>query len=95
MERFYKNIVATPERLRGTIKVMVKEICAELMPRKEEIYFLTIDEAAQRLRISRGTLYNRIYDGSIPSYTIGRRRLIKVQDIDEYLNSQHDDDYDY
>jgi excisionase family DNA binding protein len=37
---------------------------------------LTVEQAARLLGISRGLAYQGVRDGSIPSISIGRRRLI-------------------
>ena len=46
---------------------------------------LTVDEAAERLRVSRWTLYNLIRSNQLRTIKIGRRRLIPVNALDEYL----------
>ena len=46
---------------------------------------LTVDEAAQRLRVSRWTLYNLIRSNQLRTVKIGRRRLIPVDALAEYL----------
>jgi excisionase family DNA binding protein len=38
--------------------------------------FLTVDEAAQVLRIGRNTMYDRIADHSLPGVRLGRRIVI-------------------
>ncbi|MGI5224045.1 helix-turn-helix domain-containing protein [Actinoallomurus sp. CA-142502] len=46
---------------------------------------LTVDEAAERLRVSRWTLYNLIRSNQLRTVKIGRRRLIPVSAITECL----------
>jgi excisionase family DNA binding protein len=46
---------------------------------------LTVDEAAERLRVSRWTLYNLIRTNQLRTVKIGRRRLIPVSAITECL----------
>lgn len=47
---------------------------------------LTVDEAAERLRVSRWTLYNLIRSNQLRTVKIGRRRLVPVDALAEYLN---------
>jgi excisionase family DNA binding protein len=42
-------------------------------------------EAAKALGISRGHLYQLLKEGRLPSFTLGRRRLIRVCDIVDFL----------
>ena len=44
-----------------------------------------VNEAAQALGVGRSTLYKLINDGALPSTTIGSRRLIFRQDLDEFV----------
>ena len=46
---------------------------------------LTVDEAAERLRVSRWTLYNLIRSNQLRTVKIGRRRLIPVAALADYL----------
>lgn len=47
---------------------------------------LTVDEAAERLRISRWTLYNLIRSNQLRTMKIGRRRLVPAAAITECLD---------
>ena len=47
---------------------------------------LTVDEAAERLRVSRWTVYNLIRSNQLRTVKIGRRRLVPVSSIAECLN---------
>ncbi|MFF5265428.1 helix-turn-helix domain-containing protein [Actinomadura viridis] len=49
---------------------------------------LTVDEAAERLRVSRWTLYNLIRSNQLRTIKIGRRRLVPVNALAECLD-QH------
>jgi excisionase family DNA binding protein len=42
-------------------------------------------EAAKALGISRGHYYQLLKEGRLPSITLGRRRLTRVCDIEEFL----------
>ncbi|WP_018653809.1 helix-turn-helix domain-containing protein [Actinomadura flavalba] len=46
---------------------------------------LTVDEAAERLRVSRWTLYNLIRSGQLRTVKIGRRRLVPINALSECL----------
>ncbi|MFI0480507.1 helix-turn-helix domain-containing protein [Actinomadura sp. 9N215] len=52
---------------------------------------LTVDEAAERLRVSRWTLYNLIRSNQLRTVKIGRRRLVPVDAIAELLNELTED----
>lgn len=43
---------------------------------RPDIQMHRIDDAAAISRLSRGTIYNRIKDGSLRSVKVGKRRLI-------------------
>ncbi|GLY78472.1 helix-turn-helix domain-containing protein [Actinoallomurus iriomotensis] len=47
---------------------------------------LTVDEAAERLRVSRWTVYNLIRSNQLRTVKIGRRRLITAAAITECLD---------
>ncbi|GLZ15073.1 hypothetical protein Acsp04_53080 [Actinomadura sp. NBRC 104425] len=47
---------------------------------------LTVDEAAERLRVSRWTLYNLIRSNQLRTVKIGRRRLVPVDALTECLD---------
>ncbi|MGW5411756.1 helix-turn-helix domain-containing protein [Actinomadura geliboluensis] len=47
---------------------------------------LTVDEAAERLRVSRWTLYNLIRSNQLRTVKIGRRRLVPVNALAECLD---------
>ncbi|MEV5570522.1 helix-turn-helix domain-containing protein [Spirillospora sp. NPDC052269] len=46
---------------------------------------LTVDEAAERLRVSRWTLYNLIRSNQLRTVKIGRRRLVPVEALADYV----------
>ncbi len=49
---------------------------------------MTVEETIRALRLGR-TLVNQILrDGTLPSYKIGRRRLIRRQDLERFIQ-QH------
>jgi excisionase family DNA binding protein len=44
----------------------------------------TIKEAADALRVSRGTIYNAINDGALQSVKLGRRHLIPYDELKRF-----------
>ena len=44
-----------------------------------------VDEAAEALRISRSVIYELIRSGQLRTVKVGRRRLVPVQALDEYV----------
>ena len=58
----------------------------------DEPLVLTVDEAAELLRISRGSAYEAVRTGQIPSVRIGRRILISRQLLLEQITEKGTDD---
>lgn len=53
---------------------------------------LTVLEAAQLLSISKPVIYRFIHTGQLPSYRIGRRRLIRREALEQFqkdLEARH------
>ena len=50
----------------------------------------TVDEAAQALRLSRSALYELIRSGRLRSVKAGRRRLVPVEALAEYVATLRD-----
>lgn len=48
---------------------------------------LTVEEAAELLRLGRTRTYQLVMSGRIPSVTIGRRRLVLRAGLEEYVRS--------
>jgi excisionase family DNA binding protein len=48
---------------------------------------LTVEEAARRLSIGRTTMYALISGGDVETVTIGRRRLIPPECLDDYVKT--------
>jgi putative molybdopterin biosynthesis protein len=53
---------------------------------QEEFY--TVDELAQRLRVSRETIVNWLKKGVIASYKVGRQWRVSHTDFEQYMKSQ-------
>jgi len=47
---------------------------------------LTVEEAAELLRLGRTTAYELVMRGLVPSVKIGRRRLIVRRGLEEFVN---------
>lgn len=58
----------------------------------DEPVVLTVDETAKLLRIARGTAYEAVRTGQIPSVRIGRRILISRQLLLEQITTKGTDD---
>lgn len=54
----------------------------------EDRIALTVEEAAQRLGLTRKALYAHLAAGHIPSVRLGRRRLIPVAALEKWLTEQ-------
>ncbi len=50
--------------------------------------FISVEQAAEWTALSVSTIRRRIRDGGLPSYRVGRRRLLKGCEVMEYLNSR-------
>lgn len=57
-----------------------------LDPSSSALGSTTVDEAAERLRVSRWTLYNLIRSNQLRTVKIGRRRLVPVNALIEYID---------
>lgn len=51
--------------------------------------FLTAQEAAERMRISKMTVYRLIKAGKLPAVRIGRSYRVREEDLDRYLESSY------
>jgi excisionase family DNA binding protein len=46
---------------------------------------LTVDEAAEKLRVSRSLIYGQMRDGRLRGIKIGRRRLIPASEVERLI----------
>ena len=53
--------------------------------------FLTASEAAERMRVSKMTVYRLIRSGKIRAVQIGKAYRVRESDLEEYLNSSYVD----
>lgn len=54
---------------------------------KERLVY-TVREVQQLLQLSRGTTYERIADGTIPSIKIGARILVPKAELEKFLSGR-------
>lgn len=53
---------------------------------REDRYLLTVEEAAQKLGISRAHLYTLLQRGEVPSVHLGRSRRISVRALQDWID---------
>lgn len=61
------------------------------MPVEDRIA-VDVETAAEMLGISRGALYPLVMSGDVPSFKIGRRRLVPIAGLREWAATQIDAD---
>lgn len=49
---------------------------------------MTTNEAAEQLNISKSKLYQLLRENAIPSVRVGRKFLIPIQELKEWLHTQ-------
>ncbi len=49
---------------------------------------LSVEEAANYLSVSRAALYRLMSSGQVPSLHIGKRRVVRREDLDAFLESR-------
>ena len=52
----------------------------------QEPLLLTVPEAAERLRLSRATVYSFIYAGTLESVKLGRARRVPIAAVEELIS---------
>jgi excisionase family DNA binding protein len=55
---------------------------------QEDSGFLTLAEAAARLRVSTHTVYKMCRTGDIPARRVGRQWRIRIRDLEDWLAHQ-------
>jgi len=50
--------------------------------------FLTVEEIAEYLRVSKMTVYRMVEDGTLPSFRVGRSIRIPTDDFNKYMEAQ-------
>lgn len=59
---------------------------AEPAPTAVPATVLTVDQAAERLQVSRSLIYSQLRSGELKSLRLGRRRLIPAAEVDRIIN---------
>jgi len=54
-----------------------------------EARFVTVNEVAQQMRVSKMTVYRLIKQGDLPAVRIGRGYRIREEDVRRYLDSRY------
>jgi excisionase family DNA binding protein len=54
-----------------------------------EARFVTVNEVAQLMRVSKMTVYRLITQGDLPAVRIGRGYRIREEDVHRYLDSRY------
>ena len=54
-----------------------------------EARFVTVNEVAQLMRVSKMTVYRMINQGNLPAVRIGRGYRIREEDVHTYLESRY------
>ena len=56
----------------------------------EQPELMTVDETIRVLRLGRTRVNEILRSGDLPSYKLGRRRLVRRQDIEEWIERHID-----
>ena len=51
-----------------------------------EVEFLTVAEVAQKMRVSKMTVYRLVHGGKLPAVRVGRSFRVSEDDVNEYLS---------
>ncbi|HVL90296.1 MAG TPA: helix-turn-helix domain-containing protein [Actinomycetota bacterium] len=51
--------------------------------------FLTALEVAERMRVSKMTVYRLIRSGKLPAVRVGKSFRVREEDVDKYLDSSY------
>jgi len=58
--------------------------------REHKLNLLTVDEAAEQLRISRWTIYKLIRSEELKTLTIASRRFVTSEDVERFINQRRE-----
>lgn len=82
-------MVARLEKRLEALESNFKELQQKLLAPKPKQRFLTIDEAAAYIEVSRNTIYRHMKAGLIAFHIIGTKRKVALSDLDEFLSRNH------
>lgn len=74
-----------PAALAATIAAVLAATQSEPAPVPAPATVLTVDEAADRLKVSRSLIYSQLRSGELRSIRLGRRRLIPAAEVDRII----------
>lgn len=74
-----------PAALAATIAAVLAATQTDPAPAAEPATVLTVDEAADRLKVSRSLIYSQLRSGELRSIRLGRRRLIPATEVDRII----------
>jgi excisionase family DNA binding protein len=57
-----------------------------LETQREQQELLTVDETTRFLRLGRTRVHELLRSGELPSYKLGRRRLVRRTDLERFLD---------
>lgn len=57
-------------------------------PEKEGRLLLSVEETTKTLGISRWQFYRLVWEQELPTITIGRRRLVPVHSLQDFINKR-------
>lgn len=52
-----------------------------------EKFAISVEEAAERLSVSKNYAYDRVKDGTLPSVKVGNRVLVPVKALEEWIEA--------
>ncbi|MEZ5159406.1 MAG: helix-turn-helix domain-containing protein [Marmoricola sp.] len=53
-----------------------------------EVEFLTVAEVAQKMRVSKMTVYRLVHGGELPAVRVGRSFRVSEDDVNEYSQQE-------
>lgn len=80
-------IVTTPEELERIITKSVAQAMAGKVPNSEPD-FISIDQAAELVNLSKHTIYSMVNKREIPYYKRGKRLYFKKPELQDWIGSQ-------
>jgi excisionase family DNA binding protein len=76
------------EALTAVIRQAVRDAMSEAVEMTDNVTLISVSEAAQRLGLGMTKLRELIASGEVPSVVIGKRRLLRPQDLEAFAARQ-------
>lgn len=73
--------------LAEAVAALLAAVATTAEPAKAPETVLSIEEVAERLKVSRSLVYRAIGDGKLKSIRIGKRRLIPASEVQRLIDS--------